>query len=1003
KLTESMDAWDLANMCVVWSGNSKWLAFYATENREDVIYIVSANGGKPVKVDLDQRNIGGYGYRMSLSPDGKLLAFVDCDQNNIPFIYTVPTDGGSPVKLTGSGFREPSFSPDGKFIAIVKIDMKNRLGDEIYVIPATGGIPILISDDAGAVKSPVWSPDGSMIAFLSRKYEQGYNNASNELWIAAIDKKGEPTGLITRTELNNSTLSMLAGWSPENKIGIWLSTPDKTLLYTVPSTGGQAMQVTTKNSWMPSWSPDGKYLYFDGTNTDKLGGLESVPVTGGKVSRSPIKSEYFIQPCMPTGGISISPDGEKIVFVGFYSDIDEPEIQKKLKGTHIMIIPVKGGNPVKLTTNPLSDLSDAYPVWSPDGRNIAFLRLENKTENNKTESFTNIYTIPADGGTPKKVSSVNDKVTYGRIDWSPDGKWVGFFSADKTIKIIPAGGGNSNVVVNDVDAHLHFGLSFSPEGDKITYSNKEKLYVVDLNNGNREEIRTGLNAIPTMPAWSPDGGKITFSAYSEGETDLWFMENFLPLEKLAQNKETEIVKESEGINIKQVWKKPYTDFLGTVSSDGRFRSCVDWGNGDLAIHNVMNGEIRLLTHNATLGDTSHFVLSSAISKNGKQVASSWWNPNNTNDLLLVDVDNLSQHMLYKQEGEEVYPVTWLSDDVFIMLRYIKKAKNTQICSFNIKDGTVQVLKTLDMGWPQISCSPDEKYVAFDFADKTNNGNFDINIIPLDGGNEITIVSHKANDKVLGWVPGRKEFLFISDRSGTWDIWAIPLDEGKASGPVKRIYTDIGEVQPVGFTEKGDCFFGFSRRNFNAYIAPFDVETGELKEKSGKSLLGSNFWVKWSPDGQYLTYIKEDSKADNPWQLTIQDLKTGEERKLGDNLRSARSPSWSPDGNSIIVVGTDNNKFPTEGYRGDVYLVDVKTGETTEVLRLSDYTYNTPEDDASPLSDIQWSSDGKSIFYLFFKDRLVKHDLETGEEKVLFKHTHFNRLVLKRSPDGKNLL
>jgi len=463
-------------------------------------------------------------------------------------------------------------------------------------------------------------------------------------------------------------------------------------------------------------------------------------------------------------------------------------------------------------------------------------------------------------------------------------------------------------------------------------------------------------------------------------------------------------KESEGIRIKQVWKKPYLDSLGTVSSDGRFLSYVDWGKGDLAIHNLMNGENRLLTHEATYDDPQHFAMSSAISKNDKQVAYSWWNINHTYDLLLVDVDNPKPRILYRHKDEEVYPVTWLSDEELIVARYNKKTDIAQIISFTILDGTIHVLKTFERHrWPQLSCSSNEKYIAYDFANETNKGNFDINILPVDGSSEISLVKHPANDRVLGWVPGRKEFLFISDRSGTWDLWAIPVDDGKPSGPVKRIYTDIGEVQPMGFTQNGDCFFGFSRRNFNTYIAPFNTETGELKEKSGKSLLGSNIWVKWSPDGQYLTYIKENNKADNPWQLTIQDLKTGEERKLADNLLMARSPCWSPDGNSILVVGTDKNKYRTKGYKGGIYIGDVKTGQTTEILLLSNYKYNTPEDDAFPLSDIEWSSDGKSIFYLFFKDRLVKHDLETGEEKILYKHSRFERGVLKRSPDGKNLL
>lgn len=463
----------------------------------------------------------------------------------------------------------------------------------------------------------------------------------------------------------------------------------------------------------------------------------------------------------------------------------------------------------------------------------------------------------------------------------------------------------------------------------------------------------------------------------------------------------EKLEEPEGIRIRQVWKKPLTDFLGSVSPDGRFLACVYWGEGDLAIHDLISGEDKILTHEADLAKGG-FAMTPMFSKNGRQIAYSWWNPNHTYDLLLVDVDNPSPRKLYRREGEHVHPAAWLSDEELIFERYNYATKMAQVCSLRILDGTIRELKTFDVRkWPRLFCSPDEKYIAYDFAEQTDSGKFDINLLTMEGGSEISLVKHPANDRVLGWVPGRKEFLFISDRSGTWDLWAIPVDDGKPSGPEKRIYTDIGEIQPVGFVQNGNCFFGFNRRNFNAYIAPFNAETGQLDEKSGKTLLGSKIWIEWSPDGQYLSYIEEKPGADNPLQLFIQDLKTAEERKLADNLH-AMSSCWSPDGNSISVVGYEkSNRTKSAG----IYTVDVKTDQTTQIVNLLDYKgkINPPGDDAFPLSDVEWSSDGKSIFFLFFTDRLVKRDLATGEDTVLYKNSRFERSVMKLSPDGKNLL
>ncbi|MGB2763651.1 MAG: hypothetical protein WBC02_07540, partial [Candidatus Aminicenantaceae bacterium] len=79
------------------------------------------------------------------------------------------------------------------------------------------------------------------------------------------------------------------------------------------------------------------------------------------------------------------------------------------------------------------------------------------------------------------------------------------------------------------------------------------------------------------------------------------------------------------------------------------------------------------------------------SKNGKQIAYSWWKPYHTYDLLLVDVDRPSPRLLYRQKGEEVFPAAWLSDEELIVTIYNKKTKIAQICSFSILDETMHVL------------------------------------------------------------------------------------------------------------------------------------------------------------------------------------------------------------------------------------------------------------------------------------------------------------------------
>ncbi len=119
---------------LAWSGDGKWIAFNDKEymRNEELegkqgIHIVSAEGGEPKKVIENWRDVRTINYRISLSPQGKTLAFSSVEGNK-QHIYTISTDGGVPKLLVDSLAREPVFSPDGKMIAYVEDKNLGRAG-----------------------------------------------------------------------------------------------------------------------------------------------------------------------------------------------------------------------------------------------------------------------------------------------------------------------------------------------------------------------------------------------------------------------------------------------------------------------------------------------------------------------------------------------------------------------------------------------------------------------------------------------------------------------------------------------------------------------------------------------------------------------------------------------------------------------------------------------------------------------------------------------------------
>jgi Tol biopolymer transport system component len=529
RLAEVPGVWDDGSLHA-WSANGEWIAVNRTWEQEDAIYLVPARGGEPGMVRVPERGGHSWSFRLSLSPDGEKVAISALElgtREEVPEshnrrIYTIPTGGGEPEQVSSGWARLPAFSPDGQFIAYVgyrKRDdwrentERNPYDGDLWVVPSAGGTPVKLATVEGRLRGPVWSPDGK---FIAAHHEPGKSNDSDEVWVYPLSPDASSAGEPTKISLPRSSFNMLAGWTPDGELGVFIRSEEHSAVYAVLALGGKAVQVSPEGGgYYPRWSPDGQRIYFRAFDEEtRTVTLEYVPAAGGDAVEIPIQSERRIHSRIPGGGNNVSPDGKRIVI----SAAQEP--YRSEEGVDIWTIPVDGGSPTRLTND---GSFEGYPCWSPDGEWIAF------TDWLGDWGFKAIYVIPAEGGEIRQLTTEADSVDGGAIAFSPDGERIAFFSGD-AIKTIPVEGGRPELLVAEVRSGRHSQLAYSPNGSKIAHNAEGKIWITSIDGGAPGELRTGLpeDARLSEFGWSPDGEKIAFMASIGGDAEFWLIRDFLP-------------------------------------------------------------------------------------------------------------------------------------------------------------------------------------------------------------------------------------------------------------------------------------------------------------------------------------------------------------------------------------------------------------------------------------------------------------------------------------------
>jgi tricorn protease len=453
------------------------------------LWSVAREGGDAVRLTSG----AGVETDPSFSPDGKLIAFTGEYDGNVD-VFVVPATGGVPKRLTWhpAPDRVLGWTPDGKRIIFTSPRTAYSRFGEMFTVPAEGGVEEKLPLPTGYEAS--MSPDGQSIAYepigkaftMWKRYRGGQ---TARVWLAKLSDSS-----ITKVPRTNSN-DFCPMWAGERVYFLSDRNGPVSLFYYDIKSKAVHEAVANKGLDVKSASlgPDAiVYEQFGSISTYDLKSGKTKPVEIRVQGDFPELRSRLVDVSKRLGSPAISPTGARAVFTA--------------RGD-VISVPAEKGDARNLTNTP--GVMERDPQWSPDGKSIAYLSDES--------GEYALHVRPQSGAGDAKKFAL-DRGFYHAPRYSPDSKKIALVDSFMRLSYVDLETGKQVEVGQDTYQMRNGDIAgvWSPDSKWLAYSKVlpnelSAIHLYSLAGAKSTQITDGMSDA-TNPVFDKDGKYLYFTA-----------------------------------------------------------------------------------------------------------------------------------------------------------------------------------------------------------------------------------------------------------------------------------------------------------------------------------------------------------------------------------------------------------------------------------------------------------------------------------------------------------